>query len=280
MIERIDSHMHIWTLARGDYDWMTPDLGAIHRDYAVDDAWAQASAARVTGTILVQAAATAAETDFLLATAATDERVAGVVGWVDFEAADATIEIERRSDDPRVVGLRPMIADVPDPGWILRRDFVPLLDQMAQCGLVLDGHARADLIPVMTQLADQHPSLQIVLNHAGKPRIDTGDLAQWFADIAALAKRPNVACKFSGLLTEAGHRTSDEAIGEIARHVRNCFGPHRVLWGSDWPVLNLAGSYSGWAAQSERIIDRLFPEHREAVWAGNAKRIYLSKSEF
>lgn len=278
MIERIDSHMHVWRLARGDYDWMTPDLGAIYRDFEIDDAWPAARAAGVSSVILVQAAATAAETDYLLSLAEADARVAGVVGWVDFEAAGAVAEIARRAADPRMLGLRPMIADLPDPEWILRPAFSPLLEAMAGHGLVFDGHARADLIPVMTRLADRHPALQIVLNHGGKPQIATGNLATWRADLAALAQRPNVACKLSGLLTEAGVRTSDDALGEIAAHIRDCFGPSRVMWGSDWPVLNLAGDYAGWATQSARLINRFFPEHQRAVWAGNARRIYLNRS--
>lgn len=277
-MEKIDTHMHVWRLARGDYDWMTPDLGAIYRDFQIDDAWPAASAAGVSSVILVQAAATTAETGYLLSLAEADARVSGVVGWVDFEAADAAAEIARRAADPRMLGLRPMIADLPDPEWILRPAFAPLLEAMAGHGLVFDGHARADLIPVMARLADRHSALQIVLNHGGKPQIASGHLATWYADLAALAQRPNVACKLSGLFTEAGPRTSDDALGEVAAHIRDCFGASRVIWGSDWPVLNLAGDYAGWAAQSARLINRFFPEHQDAVWAGNARRIYLNRS--
>jgi len=277
-MEKIDAHMHVWRLARGDYDWMTPDLGAIYRDFQIDEAWPAARTAGISSVILVQAAATAAETDYLLSLAEADARVAGVVGWVNFEAADAAAEIARRAADPRMLGLRPMIADLPDPEWILRPAFAPLLEAMAGHGLVFDGHARADLIPVMTRLADHHPALQIVLNHGGKPQIASGNLGAWRADLAALAQRPNVACKLSGLLTEAGNRTSDDALGEVAAHIRDCFGASRVMWGSDWPVLNLAGNYAGWAAQSARLINRFFPEHQDAVWAGNARRIYLNRS--
>lgn len=277
-MEKIDAHMHVWRLARGDYDWMTPDLGAIYRDFQIDEAWPAARTAGISSVILVQAAATAAETDYLLSLAEADARVAGVVGWVNFEAADAAAEIARRAADPRMLGLRPMIADLSDPEWILRPAFAPLLETMAGHGLVFDGHARADLIPVMTRLADHHPALQIVLNHGGKPEIASGNLDAWRADLAALAQRPNVACKLSGLLTEAGDRTSDDALGEVAAHIRDCFGASRVMWGSDWPVLNLAGDYAGWAAQSARLINRFFPEHQDAVWAGNARRIYLNRS--
>jgi L-fuconolactonase len=274
-VEKLDAHMHVWRLSRGDYDWMTPSLGDIYRDYQIDDVWDEARDAGISRTILVQAAATAAETDYLLSIAAADPRVAGVVGWVDLEARGAVDEITRRASDPRILGLRPMIADIPDPEWILDRSFSPALEAMATHGLVFDGHARADLIPVMAQLASRHPELEIVLNHAGKPKIAEGNLSKWQDDLRALSGHANVSCKLSGLLTEAGSRTDDAALSEIVSHMQDCFGAERVLWGSDWPVLNLAGTYSGWARQSERLIDRFFPDEQAAIWSGNARRIYL-----
>lgn len=277
-MDKIDAHMHVWRLARGDYDWMTPDLGAIYRDFQIDDTWDAASAAGVSQVILVQAAATSAETDYLLSLAAADSRVAGVVGWADFEAPGAAQEIARYAKDTPILGLRPMIADLPDPHWILNPAFAPSLEAMVKHGLVFDGHARADLVPVMTRLADLYPGLQIVLNHAGKPQIASGNLTTWRDDLRTLAQRANVTCKLSGLLTEAGTRTDDAALGEVVEHVRDCFGPDRVIWGSDWPVLNLAGSYSEWARQSTRLIDRYFPDHQPAVWSGNARRIYLNRA--
>lgn len=275
MTGKLDAHMHVWRMARGDYDWLTPDLGVIYRDFSIDDAWPEADRAGISRVILVQAAATAAETNFMLSIASGDDRVAGVVGWVDFESPVAVDEVVRLARVRHIVGLRPMIADLPDPNWILRNGFTPVLEAMTQNRLVFDGHARHDLIPVIAQLAARHPELQIVLNHAGKPQIATHNLARWRDDIAELASHDNVACKLSGLLTEAGARTDDDAIGEVAMHLGACFGPARLLWGSDWPVLAMAGSYVGWVEQSERLIDNLFPDSREMIWSRNAERIYL-----
>jgi L-fuconolactonase len=277
MTWKLDAHMHVWRMSRGDYDWLTPDLGSLWRDFAIDDAWPEASRAGVSQVILVQAAATAAETDFMLSIAEADERVAGVVGWIDFEAAHALDEVERMAANRHIVGLRPMIADLPDPEWVLRRDFGPVLTTMAGHGLVLDGHARHDLVPVMTELAARHPNLRIVLNHGGKPQIADRRLDPWRDEIAALARHPNVSCKFSGLLTEAGARSDDASIGDVVAHLGGCFGPERLLWGSDWPVLTLAGSFKAWAEQSERLIGRYFPDHADAIWRGNAERIYLGR---
>tara|TARA_R110000824_G_scaffold8734_4_gene39504 strand:+ start:1759 stop:2598 length:840 start_codon:yes stop_codon:yes gene_type:complete len=277
-MERLDAHMHVWQLERGDYDWLTPELGSIYRDFEIDDVWNEASDAGVSRTILVQAAASAAETDYLLGLATTDQRVAGVVGWVDFEAPDAAGQITRRAKDQRIVGLRPMIADIPDPNWILGDAITPALEAMLVNGLVFDAHARPDLVSVMTLLAERYPDLQIALNHGGKPPIESRELSEWRRDISTLARQKNVACKLSGLLTEAGPYSGDAAIGEVVEHLAECFGPSRLLWGSDWPVLNMAGSYSGWVSQSERLIGQHLPGHASAIGAGNAERIYLHRT--
>lgn len=274
-MNRLDAHMHVWRINRADYDWLTPDLTALYRDFSVDNVWKEASACGVSKTILVQAAASVAETDFLLGLAASDPRIAGIVGWVEFEAADAAAQVRRHSEDARIVGLRPMIGDIADPNWILQGAFSPVLQAMVDGGLVFDAHARADLVSVMAKVADLHPDLQIVLNHGGKPRIAAHDLSGWFDDIAALAQRSNVACKFSGLLTEAGPRTDDASIGEVIAHLAATFGPKRLLWGSDWPVLTMAGSYAGWASQSERLIEQYLSGHADAIWRANAERIYF-----
>ena len=277
-MEKLDAHMHVWQLHRGDYDWLTPDLGTIYRDFEIDDVWNEAADAGVSRTILVQAAASAVETDYLLGLATTDQRVAGVVGWVDFEAPDAAAQIARRAKDKRIVGLRPMIADIPDPHWILGDEFTSALEAMLVNGLVFDAHARPDLVNAMTSLAARYPDLQIVLNHGGKPPIASRQLDAWRRDISTLARQKNVACKLSGLLTEAGPYSDDVGIGEIVEHLADCFGPNRLLWGSDWPVLNMAGSYSKWASQSERLIGKHLPGHERAIWAGNAERIYLDRT--
>ncbi|WP_340692918.1 amidohydrolase family protein [Hyphomonas sp.] len=277
-MDKLDAHMHVWQLERGDYDWLTPDLGIIYRDFGIDDVWIEASHAGVSRTILVQAAASAAETDYLLGLAATDERVAGVVGWVDFEAPDAAAQIARRAKDRSIVGLRPMIADIPDPNWILEDAFTPALEAMLVNGLVFDAHARPDLVNVMTSLATRYPDLQIVLNHGGKPPIASRELDEWRRDISTLARQKNVACKLSGLLTESGPYSDDVAIGDVVEHLAECFGANRLLWGSDWPVLNMAGSYSQWVRQSERLIGKHVAGHETATWSGNAERIYLDRT--
>ncbi len=270
----IDAHLHLWTMARGDYDWLTPELGPIYRDFTLDDVTPAFDRHGVDGVVLVQAAATEAETDFLLDVARAEPRVCGVVGWTDFEAPDAVARVRARAADPLLMGLRPMIADLGDPDWILRPEFTPVLQAMAETGLVFDGHARADLVTRKIALAERHPGLTIVLNHGGKPPIASAELAAWKADCAALARLPNVMCKFSGLRTEAGARTDDGAIAEVTDHLLECFGPSRLMWGSDWPVLTLAGDYDIWMEQTARLIGALPADDRAALMGGTAQRIY------
>ena len=278
MIAKLDAHLHVWTLTRGDYTWLTPEFSEIYQDFSIDDVWPDAEQAGVQRFILVQAAASAAETDFLLSLAAADKRVAGVVGWIDFPSMQAAEEIRRRAAQHRLVGIRPMIADRPDPNWILQDACAPALEAMSDAGLVFDGHARPDLIRVMTVLAQRYPDLRMVIDHAGKPPIESGNLDEWREDIRALSACPNVSTKFSGLLTEAGKHTDDVSIGVAVEHIANCFGHERVLWGSDWPVLNMAGTYAGWAAQSERLVTQYFAGHEDAVWRTNAEQIYLKNA--
>lgn len=278
----IDSHIHVWQLQRGDYSWLTPAMGPIHRDFSLDDVSPELFANRVGQVILVQAAATAAETDFMLATAANDARVAGVVGWVDFAADDAIRQVLCRADTPLIVGLRPMIGDIDDPDWIIQPHIGPVLQAMSETGLVFDGHARRDLIAPLTQIAQRHPQLAIVLNHGGKPDIarllaNSDAFGHWLDDITALAAHRNVSCKLSGLLTEAGDKDGDADLAQFVKAIIEVFGPRRVMWGSDWPLVTLKSSYALWFRQAQRLTAHLGTADRAAIFGGTAAQIYGSK---
>ena len=274
---RIDAHHHVWTLARGDYEWLTPDLAPIYRDFHLSDLEPHLSAAGIEGTILVQAAPTEAETRFLLDLAEQAEIVRGVVGWTDFDAADGIARICDMAARPLLVGLRPMVQDIDDDDWLLGPGLAPLLAEMAARDLVFDALVLPRHLPRLLPVIDRHPNLQFVLDHCGKPRLTSGDIAEWRRDIAQLAERPNLVCKVSGLATEATRDWRAEDLREAVDHVRSCFGPQRILWGSDWPVVNLAGGYAKWLAAAETLLADMSPEERDATFGGNAARIYLSK---
>jgi L-fuconolactonase len=274
---RIDAHHHVWSLARGDYGWLTPDLAPIYRDFELEHLAPHLAAAGIEGTILVQAAPSEAETTFLLDIADAAEAVRGVVGWTDFDAPDAVARIDKLSAECALLaGLRPMVQDIPDDDWLLRPALAPLLTAMARHGLVFDALVLPRHLPRLLQVVDRHPDLTFVLDHCAKPRLATGDIETWRRDIASLAERSNIVCKLSGLVTEAAPDWQIPDLRRAVDHVRACFGPQRMLWGSDWPVVNLAGGYAKWLAAAETLLADLSREETASVFGGTAARIYLS----
>jgi L-fuconolactonase len=273
---RIDAHHHLWTLARGDYGWLTPDRAPIHRDFGLSDLAPHLSAARIEGTILVQAAPTEAETMFLLDIAEDAEVVRGVVGWTDFDAADAVARIDALAARNLLVGLRPMVQDIEDDDWLLGPGLALLLTAMARNGLVFDALVLPRHLPKLLRVIGRHPDLQFVLDHCGKPQIASGEIVSWKRDIASLAEYPNIVCKLSGLVTEAALDWQIPDLRQAVDHVVTCFGPQRMLWGSDWPVVNLAGGYTKWFAAAETLLADLSPNEKADIFGGNVARIYLS----
>jgi L-fuconolactonase len=213
---------------------------------------------------------------FLLDIADSTELVRGVVGWTDFNAADGVARIEALASRKLLVGLRPMVQEIADDDWLLGPALTPLLAAMVGAGLVFDAQVLPRHLPRLLRVIDRHPGLTFVLDHCGKPRLATGEIAIWQRDIALLAERPNIVCKLSGLVTEAA---PDWQIADLRRavdHVVKCFGPQRLLWGSDWPVVNLAGGYERWFAATETLLADLSPDDKAAIFGGNTTRVYLS----
>jgi L-fuconolactonase len=169
-----------------------------------------------------------------------------------------------------------MVQDIPDDDWLLRPGLAPLLAAMARNNLAFDALVLPRHLPRLLRLVDDHPNLQFVLDHCAKPRLATGETADWYRDVALLAERPNIVCKLSGLVTEAAPDWQITDLRKAVDHVVACFGPHRLLWGSDWPVVNLAGGYEKWIAAAETLLAGLSPDEKAAIFGGNAARIYLA----
>jgi len=273
---RIDAHHHLWTLARGDYGWLTPKLAPIYRDFSLSDIAPHLAKSRIEGTILVQAAPTEAETMFMLGIAEATEVVRGVVGWIDFDADDAAARIDAMAAQKLLVGLRPMVQDIADDDWLLRPGLAPLLTSMTRHGLVFDALALPRHLSRLLQVIDRHSDLQFVLDHCAKPHLKTGDIAEWKQHIAEIARRPNMVCKLSGLATEAKADWHLDDLRAAVDHVRACFGPRRLLWGSDWPVVNLAADYRRWISTAEQLMAGLDASAQSRVFGGNAVSMYLS----
>ncbi len=272
MTRTIDSHQHFWALATGEYDWLDGDgLDAIRHDVGPDDLRPLLEAHNVDATIAVQAAPTTGDTERLLALADVTPWIAGVVGWVDLQSPDAIEKIQELARHPRLCGLRPMLQDDPDAAWIVEDSVAPAIKRMIDLNLVFDALVRASQLPLLARLAQRFPELRIVLDHAGKPPIASTNTDEWKGHIVRLAGHPNVACKLSGLWTESGGDCRDEVIGAVIEVLVAAFGTSRLLWGSDWPVLELAGQYGTWHDQTRRLVPNA---DAAAIFGGNAKRIY------
>jgi L-fuconolactonase len=270
----VDAHFHCWQLARDDYGWLTPALAPIYRDVAIKDWQEQSAPHGVQGGVLVQAAATEAETHFLLAQADANPRVLGVVGWVDMLAPDAAARIETLARHPRLKGLRPMLQDIADEEWILQPALAPALHAMVECGLVFDALVKPMHLPHIVTLAQRHPDLRMVIDHAAKPDIAAGQWQPWADDMLRVAGETQAYCKLSGLMTEAGPKPAVGAATRWGKRVLKSFGARRVVWGSDWPVLELAGSYAQWWSETQKILAPLDAVDRAAVMGGNARDLY------
>ncbi len=271
----IDAHFHCWRLARGDYGWLTPALAPIYRDIDVEDWQHEAQPQGVTAGLLVQAAPTEAETAFLLEQAAHHEAVRGVVGWLDLLAPDAPERIATlASTQPKLKGLRPMLHDIDDADWILQPALAPALEAMVAHGLVFDALVKPLHLTRLRVLCERHPALQVVIDHGAKPDIAGGHWHPWADDLQRLARETTAVCKLSGLLTEAGPHPRRGAAKRWSEHLLGSFGPQRVLWGSDWPVLELAANYRDWWGDTQTLLAPLGDADRAAVLGANAQRVY------
>lgn len=287
MIERIDGHCHYWALQRGDYGWLTPDaphLTPIYRDFGAAEMRPLAAAAGIARRILVQAAPTEAETQFLLDQGGDDKAVAGVVGWVDLSAADSAAALDRFTADPLFKGVRPMLQDLDDVDWIITRPHPQAIAALKRLGLRFDALVMPQHLQALRRFVETHPDLPVVIDHAAKPAFaapaDDARHALWRFGMAELSGHTQVYCKLSGLLTElpAGLRTTTKAAAEALRptlcSLLDWFGPDRLIWGSDWPVLTIANPFAFWDEVTARLFDGLGQRERAAILGGSAARFY------
>lgn len=263
----IDTHVHLWRLGQNGCIWPTPDLAPIYRDFTLDDAGQLAQASGVDQLILVQSQEDARDTAWLLSLV-DNPLVAGVVGWSDFAQADAATAIGELASNRGLLGLRPMVQDR-EPGWYDAPELDSAFATMTALGLVLDALVRPQHLPSLLRLALRHPDLSIVIDHAAKPV--SNDLDDWSQQMEMLARLPNVSCKLSGLLTELPPGAAVDGVAPIFARLWSAFGAERLIWGSDWPVLALAGTYAGWIDQCRGLIPSV---HHQCVFELNARRIY------
>lgn len=270
----LDAHHHLWDPARRTYDWLA-GLDPIRRPYTESDLRAVTPAE---ATILVQTVPAVEETREFLAVAAESSLVVGVVGWVDLTARDVADQLAALRSGPggeALVGIRHLAQDEPDPRWLVREDVLLGITAVAEAGLTYDVLVTPAQHEATLELADAVPGARLVLDHAGKPAIAAGGYEPWAAFLTALAERPNVSCKLSGLVTEADWTqwTVDD-LRPYAAHVLSTFGPDRVMFGSDWPVCELAATYDQVHEAARAFTAELSTSEQEEVFAGTATRVY------
>lgn len=274
----VDAHHHFWQIDRGGYDWIDADLWELRRDFLPQHLEPYLAALGIEQTVLVQASETLRENEFLLDMAAASERVGAVVAWVDLSAKDARAQIDKLAAYPIVKGVRPVLQGIEDTLWLLQPSVLAALRYAATLGLRFDALVQPRHLPMLRRLVELVPDLWVVIDHAAKPVIGTGREAgqAWRQSMADLAQNAQVFSKFSGLATEFGSGWRAQDLQPIADHLLECFGPERLMWGSDWPVLERHASYSQWFAAAKSIIP---PDDVAGVFGGAATDFYALTKE-
>jgi L-fuconolactonase len=276
----IDAHQHFWDPARADYPWMdAPELAPIRRAFGPGDLAPLLRANAIDASIVVQCRSSVEETEEFLRIAATTPFVIGVVGWVDLTdgAADETLaRLRGLPGGDKLVGIRHQVHDESDPEWLLREDVQRGLTAVFAQGLAYDLLVRTRELPAAIATAQAFPQAHFVLDHAAKPPIADGFSREWADLLAALAACGNVWCKISGLATEAKWDDWDtKRLLPFVAHAAECFGEDRLIFGSDWPVCLLAGSYGATKGALDACLTKLGPELRDKAFGANAERAYL-----
>lgn len=267
---RVDAHHHLWDLSVRDQPWITGEaLAPLRRSFGVEDL--REAARGFDATVLVQTVTVPEETPELLALAAEHELITGVVGWVDLTAPDVA-DMLAALDGDWLVGVRHQVQDEPDPRWLCRDDVRRGLRAVAQAGLVYDLLTLPPQLPAAIETVRALDELVFVVDHLSKPPIASGGLEPWATQLHELAQHENVACKLSGMVTEADWATwTVDDLRPYTETVLDAFGPDRVMFGSDWPVCTLAASYGQVVAAAEALVG---PEDRAAVFGDTCRRIY------
>ncbi len=275
----IDAHHHFWDPSRHSYPWMQGDvLDPVRRPFGPEDLRGELRRIGVTGTVLVQTLSDIAETREFLQVAAATDYVQGVVGWVDLTSPNVADDLDALlggAGGAWLAGIRHQVHDEPDPDWLCRDDVRRGLAAVQARGLVYDILVRARELPAATKTVQALPELQFVLDHIAKPRIVDGRDDLWTERMPALAALPNVTVKLSGMITEANWDSwTASDLRPFVRSVVDWFTLDRVMFGSDWPVCLLAGSYESTLAGLEDALGRLSATDKSRVYRDNAWRAY------
>lgn len=275
---RIDAHQHYWQTARGDYGWLTPEQGMLYADYMPEQLHETLGIYGFKRTIVVQAAPTLEETEFMLSLYEKYDSIAGVVGWLDLSSPEFGEQYAKFRKHKGFVGFRPMLQDLPDQ-WILQTQVMKNLELVVRDEFAIDLQLRPRHLPYMLEVLRVFPTLRAVIDHAAKPFIAEKALDPWKSQMTEMAAYPNVMCKLSGLVTEANQETWGwEDLVPYVHHVTQVFGTDRIMFGSDWPVCLTTCSYREvYDALLKALPPYMMQRDHDAIFGGNAKRFYRAR---
>ncbi len=272
---KIDAHHHFWSYDPVEYGWIDETMKVIRRDFLPAHLRAEIARAGVDGVVSVQARQTLGETAWLLDFAMRNDFIKGVVGWVDLVSPHVGAELERFAANPKLKSVRHVVQGEPDENFILRVDFNRGIRELKKFSLVYDVLIFERHLPQTIQFVDAHPNQIFVLNHIAKPQIKAGLFEPWNKNIRELARRQNVYCKVSGMVTEADFATWTEAqLQPYFETVLAAFGPQRLMFGSDWPVCLVACGYARWQQMVSGWVAKLSPAEQARVLGGTAVEVY------
>lgn len=272
---RIDAHQHFWRYDPEEYGWIDDDMAKLRRDFLPSDLRPQLNAAGFDRCVAVQARQTLEETRWLLELAASAPFIAGVIGWVDLQADNVSAQLRQLAGNPKLLGMRHVVQSEPDDRFLMRPGFLRGVAALEEFGLTYDILIYAKHLPVGAEFVARFPQQRFVLDHTAKPFIKKQEMEPWKSDLQRLAEFPNVHCKLSGLVTEADWRNwKPEHIFPYLEVAMKCFGPERLMIGSDWPVCTVAATYS----QTMQVVSQFISEYpenvRTAILGGNAARFW------
>ena len=271
---RVDAHQHFWDIGRFRYPWMTDD-SPLRRNYLPEHLAPVLQRNRFDATVVVQANVTADETRWLLELACAHEFIAGVVGWADLGDPGLGKLLDEYQNHPKFKGIRHLVHDEPDVNWLMREEVLGGLKELARRGIPYDLLLRPPHLKLVPRVADRVPDLRMVIDHIAKPPIATHAMEGWAEDMESASQLPQVFCKLSGMITEANWTSwKADHIRPYVAHTMRLFGPKRLMFGSDWPVCTLAGTWKEVLAGFTQAAGPLPMEAREQILGGTAAQFY------
>ncbi len=272
---RIDAHQHYWDISRDDYGWITQDLSLLYRNFYPSDLKNELIDHNIDRTILVQAAASISETEFLLKLGNKEDSIAGIVGWLDLEKDNYKEQLKSFQSNSKFLGIRIMMQDMEDETIVLNQRYLEAFTYFANIGLPVDLLVTHQQLGTLVKLMEEVPHLRGVIDHLGKPDIHRQLLHPWCEKMKALSSYPELFCKISGMITESRPNWETDDFKLYIDHIIECFGSHRIMMGSDWPVCLLAGSYTDVITIIEESLREKLSKHEmELLFGTNAYEFY------